>query len=65
MYLRSFFIAISKGGGEFVEQAVPFLVEFGYCYGEVKEMTLSELDYVLEITLQFLEKRKEALERGK
>jgi len=28
-------------------------------------MTLSELDYVLEITLQFLEKRKEALERGK
>jgi len=27
-------------------------------------MTLSELNYVLEITLQFLEKREEALKRG-
>ena len=40
-------------------------MEFGYGYGEVKEMTLSEFDYVLEITLKFLEKRQEALERGK
>jgi len=39
-------------------------VEFGYGYSEVKEMALSELDYVLEITLKFLEKRQEALERG-
>ena len=44
---------------------MPFLVEFGYGYGEVKEMTLSELDYVLEITLKFLEKRQKAFERGK
>jgi len=28
-------------------------------------MTLSELDYVLEITLKFLEKRQESLERGR
>jgi len=42
-----------------------FLVEFGYCYSEVKEMSLSELDYVLEVTLKFLEKRREALEEVK
>jgi len=27
-------------------------------------MSLSELDYVLDITLRFLEKRREAIERG-
>jgi hypothetical protein len=39
------------------------MVEFGYEFREIKYMALSDFHYLVEITIDFLEKKQELIEK--